>query len=306
MESNYLYGLMMPFIYTQEDFWMWNNGKIDVSFNKPGWREGLRYTKQLIDEGLLSPLSFTQDQTQMTALISPDPTRVCAFVRFSASNLGANDYKRMEYIIVPPLEGPAGRQSLWTPPVPSIAMLITKNCKNPESAFMLGDYLYSEQMSISQYSGEPEVDWTKPGPNDRSHYDSIGVKPNVKALNQIWSVVQNKHWGSTGPLIQNDLQESVGTNPIEYLAPIGRTIEPSIRYANRNPIFGIIYNEQEQEVMNEFHSGILSYVRESFARFVTGDLSIDQDWDRYVAEFDRMGLKEVIGATQSAWDRMNK
>jgi hypothetical protein len=89
---------MMPFIYTQQNFWMWNNGKIDVSFNKPGWRDGLRYTKQLIDEGLLSPLSFTQDSTQMTSLISPDPTKVCAFVRISASNLGANDYKRMAYI----------------------------------------------------------------------------------------------------------------------------------------------------------------------------------------------------------------
>jgi hypothetical protein len=37
-----------------------------------------------------------------------------------------------------------------------------------------------------------------------------------------------------------------------------------------------------------------------------GDLSIDSGWDQYVAEFDKMGLKDVIAAAQSAWDRMNK
>ena len=68
----------------------------------------------------------------------------------------------------------------------------------------------------------------------------------------------------------------------------------------------VSYNEQEQDVMNEFHSTILSYVRESFARFATGDLNLDRDWDSYIAEFDKMGLKEVIAATQSAYDRMNK
>jgi putative aldouronate transport system substrate-binding protein len=306
MENSYLYALMMPFIYTQQDFWMWNNEKIDVSFNKPGWRDGLQYTKQLIDEGLLSPLSFTQDQAQMTALISPDPPKVGAVIRISSSNLGANDYKRMEYIIVPPLAGPAGRESLWTPPMPSISMLITKNCKNPESAFMMGDFLGNEEMSRATYAGERGVDWDLPGPNDKSHYDSLGIKPNYRTINQIWGINQNKHWAQTGPVIQTDFQEVSGVSPIEYLAPIGRTIEPSIRYANRNPIFGIIYNEEEQEIMAELHSTILSYVQESFARFVTGDLSIDRDWDSYVAEFNKMGLADVIRVTQSAYDRMNK
>jgi putative aldouronate transport system substrate-binding protein len=306
MTGNYLYGLMTPFIYTQPNFWMWNNGKIDVSFNKPGWRDGLRYTKQLIDEGLLSPLSFTQDQTQMTALISPDPTKVGAFSRISTSNLGATDRKRIEYVIVPPLTGPAGKQWLYVPQLPGISMLITKNCKNPESAFMLGDYLYSEEMSKTQYYGEKGVDWTDPAPTDKSHYDSLGVKPNVKAINQIWGITQNKMWALTGPYIANDFQEIAGVAPIEYLAPIGRTIGPTIQYANRNTIAGIIYNEQEQMIMDELHATILNYVTESFARFVMGDLSIDRDWNSYVAEFDKMGLKDVISATQSAYDRMNR
>jgi putative aldouronate transport system substrate-binding protein len=71
-------------------------------------------------------------------------------------------------------------------------------------------------------------------------------------------------------------------------------------------VAGLVYNEQEQEVMDSLHSTILSYVQESFARFVTGDLNIDRDWDAYIAEFSKMGLPEVIRVTQSAYDRMMK
>ena len=37
-----------------------------------------------------------------------------------------------------------------------------------------------------------------------------------------------------------------------------------------------------------------------------GELSVDNDWGRYVAEFNRMGLADVIKVTQSAYDRMFK
>jgi putative aldouronate transport system substrate-binding protein len=308
MVANYLYAMMMPFIYTQQNFWMINNGKIDVSFNKPGWREGLRYTKRLIDEGLLSPLSFTQDNVQLFALISPDPPKVGSFVGISGSRLGANDIKRSQYVILPPLEGPAGRQALWTPQLPTIKMLITKNCKTPESAFMMGDFLGREDMSVAQYYGEKGVDWLPPEPGEKGYWDDYGYKAQARPILK-WGTLQNKHWAGRGPQIRGMkwAGADIATNdPYDMAAPLGRTIGPAIQFANRNPVVGLIYNEQEQEVINELHSTILSYVRESFARFATGDLSLDRDWDSYVAEFDKMGLKDVIAVTQSAWDRMNK
>jgi putative aldouronate transport system substrate-binding protein len=311
MEGQYLNALMMPFIYTQPNFWILNGGKIDVSFNKPGWRDGIRYTKQLIDEGLFSPLSFTQDQTQMTALITPDPPRVGAFVRYSSSNLGANDKKRTEYVIATPLEGPAGKNALWWPQLPTITMLITKNCKNPESAFRLGDYLGSDEMNLTTRYGEKGVDWVEPGLEERkSIIDGVSIW--VKPINLIWGVMQNKHWISSGPrLIPNkyaftDIAGADQNNPFDYTVPIAKHILTEIKYETKTPIAGLIYNEQEQEVINELHSTILTYVQESFARFVTGDLNIDTDWNKYLAEFDKMGLKEVIAASQSAYDRMNK
>ena len=306
MRANYLYTLMMPFIHAQPNFWMHNNGRIDVSYNKPGWRDGIRYTKQLVDEGLLSPLSFTQDNTQMTALISPDPPKVGAVVRISSSNLGVNDRKRSEYEIVPPLQGPAGRNQLHMPTLPEMRMLITKNCKTPESAFMLGDYMCSQEITVANHYGEKGVDWVDPPPGSRGYVD--GYPAQVLDILR-WGILQNKHWAETGPRIRGNAWAfpDIATNdPTDYVIPIGKGLPDAIKYGYKNPITGLIYTDSEQGIIDELHRTILDYVHESFARFAMGDLDIDRDWNAYVAEFDKMGLREVIAATQSAWDRMNK
>jgi putative aldouronate transport system substrate-binding protein len=119
--------------------------------------------------------------------------------------------------------------------------------------------------------------------------------------------MQNKWWGLFGPHITpQKWANGVVPNGNDVTIPLGRSIGPAVQYANKNPIVGLIYNEQEQEIINEYQATILSYVHESYARFVMGDLNLDTQWDSYVAEFDRMGYKEVIAASQSAYDRMNK
>ena len=39
-------------------------------------------------------------------------------------------------------------------------------------------------------------------------------------------------------------------------------------------------------------------------RRITGDMDLDNDWDEYLAELNRMGLAEYQAAVQSAYDRM--
>jgi putative aldouronate transport system substrate-binding protein len=220
--------------------------------------------------------------------------------------LGATDKKRSEYAIVPPLQGPAGKQSLWWPILPSITMLITKNCKTPESAFMMGDLMATEEMSINNHYGEKGVDWKDPPANARGYVS--GYEPLADPI-VLWGTLQNKHWAENGPNLRGKkwaFPDMATDSPYDYVIAIGRGLPDAIKYGTKDPITGLIYNEQEQDVMNEFHATIITYVQESFARFVMGDLNIDRDWNAYVAEFDKMGLANVIRATQSAWDRMNK
>jgi len=190
--------------------------------------------------------------------------------------------------------------------MPYINMYITKNCKTPESAFAMGDYIYSEEMSVGSRWGEKGVDWLVPAPGAKSVFDAIGFPATIEPV-LVWGVMQNKMWAQNGPILcPEKWANGIIATPTDHTVALGRSIAPTIQYTNRNPIIGLIYNEQEQTVIDEFLATIRGYVNESYARFVTGDLSIDRDWDNYISQFSRMGLREVTAAVQSAWDRMNK
>ena len=308
MQNNYLFALMTPFIYTQMDFWLVNNGVIDVAFNKPAWREGIRYSKQLYDEGLLLPMSFTQDQTQMTALIGPDPAKVGVVNRISMTNLGVNDIKRSQYLAIPPLQGPGGRQSFFQMQLPDLRMIISKNCKNPEAAFRLGDLFGMEEFSLMCRWGEKGVDWLPADASSKSSWGALGNPMVIEILP--YGTLQNKYWGEAVPRMLTNKHSAMDIDtgdPYHVFTAMGRTIEDFVKYRNLDSVVaGLIYTDREQEIVDQYHSVILSYVRECFARFVTGDMNIDREWDSYVNEFNRMGLSQVIGAAQAAYNRMYK
>ncbi|NLL35729.1 MAG: ABC transporter substrate-binding protein, partial [Clostridiales bacterium] len=51
------------------------------------------------------------------------------------------------------------------------------------------------------------------------------------------------------------------------------------------------------------HGDINTYVIEQIPRFIIGDLSVEDDWDAYVAEIEHMGIEQCIEYWQNAYDR---
>ena len=94
---------------------------------------------------------------------------------------------------------------------------------------------------------------------------------------------------------------------VEYngAVAIGRSMDKYIEYKNEHPITGLVFNEEEQEIVNEFQSTIEEYVVQSFSQFITGARDIDAEWDDYVNEFSKMGLEPYMAAVQSCYDRMH-
>lgn len=308
VNTNLMRALMNPFIYTQPNYFINNDGVIEFAAMQPQWKEGLIWIKSLFDQGLISPLTLTQDQTQLTSVMSQEDEVVGALARISATNLGAADIRRSEYICLDPLQGPEGlRQSVLEPRIPNISMVITKNCENPEAAFMFGDYMCSEVMSVWNRYGQEGVNWEAPSADAIGAYESVGYPPVIKVIST-WGVLQNDWWGQVGPyIVLSKWADGQAAENIEYngAVAIGRSMNLGWELVNPNPVFGLIYNAEEQEIINEYQSTINDYVAESFAQFVTGTMNPETDFDRYVAEFDKMGLNEYMEVVNSCYSRMN-
>ena len=303
--------LINAFIYndTRDRLTVDNSGKVDVIYNKPAYRDALRYINGLVNDGLILDQIYTIDAGGLRNIIeSQDVATMGFFTAGFAGALSPNNEMRLEYEPIAPLKGPQGVQ--WTPYMPmapGAKYVITKDCKNPEAAFRIGDLMCGEEASIWSRFGRPDIDWRKPRPGEQSMYVDVGY-PAMLAEVLPWGSTQNSHWYTGGACIlymgiidgqvasDNPLNNEIW---IAKAAPLYMNLAPA--QANRVDRTSFILQEMEQ--IADLRTSINTYVNENLALFVMGQKSIDRDWDAYVNELNRMGLSRYIDLTQSGYDR---
>jgi len=309
---------MNPFIYTQEHYVKYNEKTQKVEFvaNTDAWKEGIKWVKSLYDEGLYTTESMTQDAASFNAIVAGGDkldTHVAVIGRISSSNLPATDKRRTEYALLNPLQGPDGEvNATKQPTLPSIRGIITKNAADPEACFKFFDYMCSEKISVWARYGEYGVDYTDAPAGSVGTFEKIGYPAKLKTITS-WGVLQNKWWCQVGP---NILPASWGSGQAAVVEEgnyasscalaIGDNLKIWMDNVDPNPIWGMVYTEEEQEAITEFISTLDDYVLNTWAEFVTGVKDIDKDWDAYVKAFDNMGLEEVLDAMTSCYNRMFK
>lgn len=308
--------LLSPFLLSNGvDFWYIDDGKVAFNYNREEYAEGLRYIKGLLEDGLLDPMTFTQDHAQMTAMITGDPHRVGAFLRASQSNIPKDDPRWVDFSCYAyALAGPSGeRYSSYRAAVPKITYLITSECEYPEAAFLLADYMSSEECSYINRYGFKDRDWFEVDPAEGKYVNLYGNElVRYNEANAKWGKLQNIWWGNLGVSILSTklMQASAIENNPEAVATIytknvAESSLDALKYTDPSRVlYGMVYNEEEAEIQEDVFAPIKTYVNECFSRFCLGDLSIDEDWDKYCAELDQMGLEKVQKSVQECYDRM--
>lgn len=322
-----------PAIYLMNSFVFYNgnqlNGGLSLAEDKTtvvapfvteGWKEGLEYMYRLCSEGLLSPAVFTQDDKQFTALISNEEPIVgsCAAGGYGYWAGSSENPNFQEMTMLAPLEGPSGAAyAAFAEYTPNIRYMITKDCKDPELAFALGDLFYRHDVSLTSRYGEEGVDWTE-DPEICKNYkglfeESEGIPCQIVQLQIQWSKVQNKHWYDAPPTYRN-LETYKGIDG-EYPEDTGKrnfrveyTNGAVEHYYNAHPaktLPSLIYTTEEADKIAEIQENIKSYVDESLAEFVTGNRPLS-DWDNYLKELNTIGLDDWLVIAQTAYDRMTK
>ena len=302
--------IMNAFIYSDtRDRLLVNNGKVEAAFVRPEWREGLRYIRGLMADGLILDQLFTISGGNLRSIIeSQNVATVGFFTAGLAGALSPNNPMRLEYEPIPPLKGPQGIQwSVYMPTPLNKRYIITKDCKNPEVAFLLGDYMCSEEASIWLRFGIPETDWRLPQAGERSMYEDIGMRARIVPILP-WGSTQNSHWAQgTAAILPLGILDGQVTPPnpldnerwIAAAAPMYMNLAPP---ADTRVDF-TLFTFNEMDARKELQLNISTYVNESMALFIMGQRNLDRDWDSYIQELNRMGLSRYLEITQSGYDR---
>ena len=315
--TNLMGYLMNAFIYCNpsNNYYTLNDGVVGVCYTEEAFKEGLLYMRKLCEEGLLSPLTFSQTYDQFKATVSGDgeyPT-VGAFVQFSTSmalnNYANNPFTAM-YQAVAPLTGPDGFCSTeYTPTVAQPQWHITSYCENPELAFRIGDLMMSEESFLRNRIGEPGVHWEYAEPGLPCYFPDKDAKFTFVS---IWNDTQNSMWRNNAPgFSQDDLDRryfNYADNPVNatytcaVICPAYLACVPGVGEF----VPSLIFTPEEIEDISEIKSTLQTYVNESIARFIVGDLDIDKDWNTFQSELQTIGLEDFLAISQVAYDRMSK
>jgi len=315
----WMQSLVNPFQYMPSSNYFVKNGVIGTWFNADGYREGLKYARQLISKGLIPDFQLTIDLNAYNNLVSNKEIPIVGVVLNSSATA---TYRIPDYVGFGPLTAPGYTTNTgFTPSSASVRMMITAACKNPEAAFRLGDLLVSEDMSIMTRWGIQGKHWdyVKDAKVDRSKYaawyEASGFPGYVIIYEDPWGIVQNFHWYEAGPFIRQygiaaGRLTPVGQINSEYMIAQIQPAYQAVGQASSRAlaVSKLIYTKDETVSITEPLATIESFVAESTAAFCVGqkDINNDADWSAYVRQLNSMGLPNVLAVVQKVYDRMYK
>jgi putative aldouronate transport system substrate-binding protein len=315
--------LVSAFIYDDgENRLFLDNGKVIAAFAQPEFRDGLRYLNDLFNEGLIYKESFTQTREIRNQLNSQKYESIAGAIPnihfFIGSREEGEPARWIEYEPIKPIAGPKGVQvtrydyygkfSMSNP-----AGFIPDTCKNPELVVRWLDWFMSEEGTFMLRWGEEGLGWEKADPG------ATGVDERPATFKQIVLQPGDKYygnmvWGQDYPNYNSAESRMGQQQPGDMLAPDGSGTEKFLYIKTKEnyapygmPIEQLIppmfYDADQAAVIAQLTTDINTYVEESIAKFIIGDMSLETDWDRYLNELENLGLSRYLDIIQQTYDK---
>ncbi len=275
------------------------DGMIVPSFTTDGWKEGLKYLNDLVEEDLLDPLAFTQDQNQLKNAVAAEPRIVGVATGGSTGAISPSREIQEEYMVaLPPLEGPNGFASTYYSPISSSSgrYVITSECQNIEAAVRLVDYFVSEEGSLSSLYGIEGRDWVYvDDPTVLGLNGEPAVFDNILEFGQQTSA----HWAKMAPQIMPDsLRNGMAYDAAEGFDPeVNLYNETKSKYepvSNGKYLLPLTLKEDLVTEYVDLFTPLAGYLDQMTSAFITGTSDIDAEWDNYVSTLDAMGLDRFM------------
>ncbi len=287
-----------------------DDGYLDVSYDKPEYLEFLKYARKLCDEGLLDPLSFTQNYDTFLSQVTADELIVAIPISGGVGGYGQNVDK---YEAANVIKGPNGLQvSSFQAPYANTAAYITVDAESPEACFAFLMVGFLPEYDIASRYGVEGLDWEYTTGGEKGMYSALGYDPVFKWLRgDIRQITdQASVWGGANvtrlPVMSKvemqvyaDLDDPANRGAI-MTADITAIQKP---YAPKNVVTKIIFTKEESDLITEQRANIRTYVKECASRFVAGDLDPQKDWDAYIAELNKLNYQGFLEVSRTAYER---
>lgn len=318
--------LMSAFVYAHDaEYRIVEDGKVNYAYSTEAWKEGLKYIKKFIDEGLIPKEALTQSQADWKAQTSAELQTVWAYFGWDP-NAATN--KSMEWCVdndcLMPLEGPDGTAyAMYKPCAAYPGACITVDCENPEAAFLVLDYLCSEELSIVNRWGTRGVDWDywdEAKIDNKDEYVAYNPAEDIYLIAYddatFWSsgTPQNGSWMGLGPscysarvfngrAVKNAGLTEEEAYTLQWTNEIVAAYTELHNYSPEQVVDAAPLTTEENQELADIKTSLINYVNEMSAKFLTGVVDIDEGWEDYLNELKVIGIDRAIEIYQEGYDR---
>jgi putative aldouronate transport system substrate-binding protein len=312
--------LMNGFIYNDDrNYLIMKDGRVDTAANKPEWKDGLTYIKSLYDEGLIDPGAFTQnaeafkkigDNADAQLLGAGAGMHPAIFVNTGLGNKYGSDYNP-----IPPLTGPNAAYATYNYPVDPGATFVITNKASEEvqvAAIKMLDYIFTEEGQLLGNYGEEGVDWRKPQDGDvaieqgaRAIYATIPMEDGAAPRNSSWGPIAQYHHSldfRNGWIQATDVYKPEGyERRLQEATHLYADKQPSEQF----PLWAVWIDPASADEVSIMQINIKDYIDQSTLQFITGNKSLDKDWDAYVKGLDALNIKGYLDILQKSYESSN-
>ncbi|GAA1379382.1 extracellular solute-binding protein [Luteococcus sanguinis] len=261
-----------------------------------GWKAGVKELGQWYKEGLIDSESFSQDDAAYLAKGKATPQVLGAFFWWESKEAVGAD-RNDDYVLVGVLKGNDGTQRASVANNQEInrgAFAITRANKYPNATMRWVDRLYDPAMSA-------QTSWGPIGTTLEKDAQGILVQIPAKAGESEGERRQKVAPGGPKVTTAEDFEKVVAPEPRakERQEICKKYFEP---YKANDKFPPVLLSNEELEQVTDPVTDINTLVKEKFATWVVKG-TIDSEWDAYVAKLKSIGIDEVTGVYQQAYDR---
>ncbi len=320
------------------DNYMFNctdEGEIYLPYDRDEYRQGVKAVHELYEKGLISELTWTiKEASELPALFTPvdNVSKIGVWAGHPTLRLTADNPVVYEYTGLIPFEG---ANAAHEPLSISYVSYVSAESEHPEEAFELLYLLSTPEGQRRQRYGEPGVDWEwAPCIPECKVCGGKGIHGDGMALSILnldaYSGQTDSTFANTSCIAGFIRDLTIPGHENRDVPFSHKAEEPddgvqtwsefrsemNINHADgymaqaainnpKNVVYKLNYTNEEIALMGTAKTDILTYAKEMRAKFITGELDIDDDavWQNYVDTIHSLNWDNAIACTQSAWDR---
>ncbi len=275
-----------------------NNGEPYFVPTANNFFEGTKWINNLYEKGLLSNERFTQTEEMETALTNAEGGSLVGMCIAWTADAGVGGNAE-QFEVLKALKGPDGNRYVESDPTylnyARNEFVVTTACDNIEGLLKFVDQFYDNEVSLQTFYGsinDNKINKTADG------YYSIADPGGAMSLDtSFWTYSFRDH----GPKYMEESFESKITLPSDQ--GDGKKLADDLvnrKFAKPNyPVCS--FTDEQLGRIALLSTDIKNYVEQTYAKWVVAG-GIENEWDSYVDQLNKMGLQEYIEIHKDAYN----